>query len=128
MLAKGEGLGNQFLANIREVDAIVHVVRCFEDEQYYSCRRICRSDASDVETINLELIFSDIEMSGQKNCQNHPNQAKEWTRQHAKELEASGTGCQGTSGRWQDWLRTFDNSEDDEDDQIWFKNYQSSDC
>lgn len=59
--SKGEGLGNQFLANIREVDAIVHVVRCFEDEN------IVHVDGNinpirDIETINLELIFSDIEM------------------------------------------------------------------
>ena len=59
--SKGEGLGNQFLANIREVDAIVHVVRCFEDSN------IVHVDGSinpmrDVETINFELIFSDIEI------------------------------------------------------------------
>lgn len=59
--SKGEGLGNQFLANIREVDAIVHVVRCFEDSN------IIHVDGSidplrDIETINLELIFSDIEI------------------------------------------------------------------
>lgn len=59
--SKGEGLGNKFLADIREVDAIVHVVRCFEDDN------IVHVDGSinplrDIETINLELIFSDIEM------------------------------------------------------------------
>ena len=59
--SKGEGLGNKFLSHIREVDAIVHVVRCFEDEN------IIHVDGDidplrDVETINLELIFSDIEM------------------------------------------------------------------
>ena len=59
--SKGEGLGNKFLSHIREVDAIVHVVRCFEDEN------IIHVDGGidplrDVETINLELIFSDIEM------------------------------------------------------------------
>ncbi len=59
--SKGEGLGNQFLANIREVDAIVHVVRCFENTN------IIHVDGSidplrDIETINLELIFSDIEI------------------------------------------------------------------
>ena len=59
--SKGEGLGNQFLANIREVDAIVHVVRCFEDPN------VIHVDGSvdplrDIETINLELIFSDIEL------------------------------------------------------------------
>ena len=58
--SKGEGLGNQFLANIREVDAIVHVVRCFENSN------IVHVDGSinplrDIETINLELIFSDLE-------------------------------------------------------------------
>ena len=59
--SKGEGLGNQFLANIREVDAIVHVVRCFENSN------IVHVDGSinplrDIETINLELIFSDLEI------------------------------------------------------------------
>lgn len=59
--SEGEGLGNQFLSNIREVDAIVHVVRCFEDEN------IIHVDGSvdpqrDIETINLELIFSDLEL------------------------------------------------------------------
>lgn len=59
--SKGEGLGNQFLANIREVDAIVHVVRCFEDAN------VVHVDGSidplrDIETIDLELIFSDIEI------------------------------------------------------------------
>ncbi len=59
--SKGEGLGNQFLSNIREVDAIVHVVRCFEDTN------VIHVDGSvdplrDIETIDLELIFSDMEI------------------------------------------------------------------
>lgn len=59
--SKGEGLGNKFLANIREVDSIVEVLRCFQDEN------IVHVDGSidplrDIETINLELIFSDMEM------------------------------------------------------------------
>lgn len=59
--SKGEGLGNKFLGDIREVDAIVHVVRCFEDDNIIHVDgRI--NPASDIETINLELIFSDIEM------------------------------------------------------------------
>lgn len=59
--SKGEGLGNKFLGDIREVDAIVHVVRCFEDENIIHVDgRI--NPASDIETINLELIFSDMEM------------------------------------------------------------------
>ncbi len=59
--SKGEGLGNKFLSHIREVDAIIHVVRCFEDDD------IIHVDGSvdakrDIETINLELILSDMEM------------------------------------------------------------------
>ncbi len=59
--SKGEGLGNKFLSNIREVDAIVHVVRCFEDGE------IIHVDGEigpkrDIETINLELVFSDLDI------------------------------------------------------------------
>ena len=59
--SKGEGLGNKFLSHIREVDAVIHVVRCFEDDN------IIHVDGNvdpirDLETINMELIFSDIEM------------------------------------------------------------------
>lgn len=59
--SRGEGLGNKFLSHIREVESIVHVVRCFEDEN------IVHVDGNidpirDIETINLELIFSDIEV------------------------------------------------------------------
>lgn len=59
--SKGEGLGNKFLSNIREVDAIVHVVRCFENDD------IVHVDGSidpirDIETINLELILSDVDI------------------------------------------------------------------
>lgn len=59
--SKGEGLGNKFLSHIREVSSIVHVVRCFEDDN------IVHVDGSvdpirDIETINLELIFSDLEV------------------------------------------------------------------
>ena len=59
--SRGEGLGNKFLSNIREVDAVVHVVRCFENDD------IVHVDGSidpkrDIETINVELILSDIEI------------------------------------------------------------------
>lgn len=59
--SKGEGLGNKFLSNIRETDAIVEVLRCFSDEN------VTHVDGSvdpirDIETINLELIFSDLEL------------------------------------------------------------------
>lgn len=80
--SKGEGLGNQFLANIREVDAIVHVVRCFEDTN------IVHVDGSidplrDIETINMELLFSDLEIlerriaKTSKGAKNDKAQAKE---------------------------------------------------
>ncbi|MBQ9415673.1 MAG: redox-regulated ATPase YchF [Clostridia bacterium] len=59
--SKGEGLGNKFLANIREVDAILHVVRCFEDENIIHVEGSI-DPMRDLETINLELIFSDMEM------------------------------------------------------------------
>lgn len=59
--SKGEGLGNKFLADIREVDAIVHVVRCFEDENIIHVDGTIGA-ARDIETINLELIFSDLEI------------------------------------------------------------------
>lgn len=82
--SKGEGLGNQFLSNIREVDAIVHVVRCFEDGN------VIHVDGSvdplrDMETINLELIFSDLEIlerriaKGAKAANNDKTLAKEIT-------------------------------------------------
>jgi len=59
--SKGEGLGNKFLSHIREVDAICHVVRCFDDDN------IIHVDGNigplrDIETINLELIFADLDM------------------------------------------------------------------
>jgi len=80
--SKGEGLGNQFLANIREVDAIVHVVRCFEDDN------VVHVDGNvnplrDIDTINLELIFSDLEIlerrisKTSKLIRNDKNAAKE---------------------------------------------------
>ena len=59
--SKGEGLGNKFLSNIRECDAIVHVVRCFENDDIIHVEGSV-DPARDIETINLELILSDVEM------------------------------------------------------------------
>ena len=59
--SKGEGLGNKFLANIREVDAIVHVVRCFVNDDIIHVEGSI-DPARDIETINLELILSDLEV------------------------------------------------------------------
>ena len=59
--SKGEGLGNKFLSNIREVDAVVHVVRCFVNDDIVHVEGSI-DPARDIETINLELILSDIEI------------------------------------------------------------------
>lgn len=65
--SKGEGLGNQFLANIRETDAIAHVVRCFEDENVIHVENTI-NPTDDIDVINLELIFADLE-SAEKQLQ-----------------------------------------------------------
>lgn len=85
--SRGEGLGNKFLSHIREVDAIVHVVRCFEDEN------ITHVDGSidpirDIETINLELIFADIE-SVQKRIDRVQKMAKSGDKSLLEELEVT---------------------------------------
>ena len=115
--SKGEGLGNQFLANIREVDAIVHVVRCFEDGN------VVHVDGSidpvrDIETINLELIFSDIEIlerriaKTSKGARNDKTLAKELAllEQVKEHLESGNTA------------KTFALS-GDEEEESWFASY-----
>ena len=80
--SKGEGLGNQFLSHIREVDAIVHVVRCFEDGNIIHVEGSV-DPARDIETIDLELIFADLEViekrmaKGIKGAANNKTLAKE---------------------------------------------------
>lgn len=83
--SKGEGLGNKFLANIRETDAIVHVVRCFEDEN------VTHVDNSvdplrDIETINLELIFADTE-AVKKRLERAQNMTKTGDKKYKIEAE-----------------------------------------
>ncbi len=63
--SKGEGLGNKFLSHIREVDAIAHVVRCFDDPNVIHVDGSV-DPARDVEVINMELIFSDLEVLGRR--------------------------------------------------------------
>ena len=114
--SKGEGLGNQFLANIREVDAIVHVVRCFEDPN------VIHVDGSvdplrDIETINFELIFSDIEVLERRiaktvrGAKNDKTQAKELELQNRikAHLEAGKLA------------KTFETNAEDE--QAWLEEY-----
>jgi GTP-binding protein YchF len=83
--SKGEGLGNKFLSHIREVDAIVHVVRAFDDPN------IVHVDGSvdpkrDIDTINLELIFADLETI-EKRIEKTQRQAKSGDRKYLEELE-----------------------------------------
>lgn len=120
--SKGEGLGNQFLANIREVDAIVHVVRCFEDAN------VVHVDGSvdplrDIETIDLELIFSDIEIldrriaKGVRGARNDKTLAKELElmKRLKEHLEQGKLGKSFTDIR-------------DEDEQAWLDSYNLLTC
>ena len=115
--SKGEGLGNQFLANIREVDAIVHVVRCFENSN------IVHVDGSinpvrDIETINLELIFSDLEIL-ERRIAKVAKQAR-MDKTFAKEMEL----LEAIKAHLEEskMARTFE-VPDDEDMQAWFAGY-----
>ena len=114
--SKGEGLGNQFLANIRETDAIVHVVRCFEDPN------VIHVDGSvdpvrDIETINLELIFADIEVLDRRIAKN--GRAANNNKTVAKEVDfMKRIKAQLEDGKPASVVTT-----DDEDEQKWFKEY-----
>lgn len=115
--SKGEGLGNQFLSNIREVDAIVHVVRCFEDAN------VVHVDGSvdplrDIETINFELIFSDIEILERRIAKTAKGARMDKTL--AKELKLlEEVKAHLENGKM---AKSFPLS-DDEDEQAWFKEY-----
>ena len=115
--SKGEGLGNQFLANIREVDAIVHVVRCFDNDN------IIHVDGSvnpvrDIETINLELIFADMEVLERRISK--IARAANNDKKYAKEKDfATGIYNFLEAGNM---AKNFELSED-EDEQEWFASY-----
>lgn len=83
--SKGEGLGNKFLAHIREVDAIVHVVRCFQDENITHVSGKV-DPISDIETINLELILADIE-TVEKRIDRSRKNMKSGDKKYAQEVE-----------------------------------------
>ena len=121
--SKGEGLGNQFLANIREVDAIVHVVRCFEDSN------VVHVDGSvnplrDIETINLELIFSDVEILERRIAKSVQDGAKN-DKELAKEV-AFLERTESPSGGWQAGKQPV--RVDDEDEQAWIASYNLLTC
>ena len=114
--SKGEGLGNQFLANIREVDAIVHVVRCFENTN------IVHVDGSidplrDIETINLELIFSDLEVLERRIAKTVKLSRNDKTA--AKELDL----LQRLKAHLEDNKMAKSFTTDDEDEQAWLAEY-----
>ncbi|TCZ71050.1 redox-regulated ATPase YchF [Paenibacillus albiflavus] len=83
--SKGEGLGNKFLAHIREVDAIVHVVRCFVDENITHVSGKV-DPLGDIETINLELILADLD-SVEKKIERSRKNMKGGNKQYAAEIE-----------------------------------------
>ena len=114
--SKGEGLGNQFLANIREVDAIVHVVRCFEDTN------VIHVDGSvnpvrDIETINLELIFSDIEILERRIAKTSKGARND--KAQAKELEL----LKRLKEHLEEGKLAITFTTDDEDEQEWLSGY-----
>lgn len=83
--SKGEGLGNKFLSHIREVEAIVHVVRCFQDDNIVHVEGSV-DPIRDIETINLELIFSDLEVL-ERRIEKTIKTAKSGQKQAKAELE-----------------------------------------
>lgn len=114
--SKGEGLGNQFLANIREVDAIVHVVRCFEDSN------VIHVDGSvdpvrDIETINLELIFSDLEILERRIAKT--TKAARMDKTAAKELELQNR----IKAHLEDGKPAITLEIEDEDEKSWMAEY-----
>ncbi|MBE5852368.1 MAG: redox-regulated ATPase YchF [Lachnospiraceae bacterium] len=115
--SKGEGLGNQFLSNIREVDAIVHVVRCFEDTNVVHVDG-CIDPLRDIETINLELIFSDIEILERRIAKTAKGARMDKTL--AKELDLLERVKAHLEGGA--LAMSFELS-DDEDEVNWFKSY-----
>ena len=106
--SKGEGLGNKFLSNIREVDAIVHVVRCFEDSNVVHVDGSINS-LRDIETINLELIFSDMEISDRRIAKTTKGLKADKTLQGELDIlnQVKATLEEGKS------IRTMDLSDDD---------------
>ena len=83
--SKGEGLGNKFLANIREVDAIVHVVRCFDDDDIlHSMGSV--DPVRDIEIITTELVLSDLQ-SCEKQLDNNARKAKGMDKEAIKNVE-----------------------------------------
>lgn len=86
--SRGEGLGNRFLSHIREVDAIVHVVRCFDDDNIVHVDGSI-DPARDIETINYELIFADMD-TVQRRAEKAGKMIKTGEKKYAEEAELAG--------------------------------------
>ena len=114
--SKGEGLGNQFLANIREVDAIVHVVRCFEDSNVIHVDGKI-DPVRDIETINLELIFSDLEILERRIAKT--TKAARMDKTAAKELELQ----QRIKAHLEDGKPAISLELENEDEEAWMQEY-----
>ncbi len=114
--SKGEGLGNQFLANIREVDAIVHVVRCFEDGNVIHVDGNV-NPVRDIETINLELIFSDLEILERRIAKT--TKIARMDKTAAKELDLQ----MRIKEHLEDGKPAITLETDDEDEKIWLAGY-----
>jgi len=108
--AEGEGLGNQFLAQIREVDAIVHVVRCFEDDEVAHVAGEV-DPVRDVEVINTELLLKDLE-TVEKRVEKVETAAKKGDQEAAEELEVFEHLHEHLSDG--NWARSFEVSEPDQ--------------
>lgn len=111
----GEGLGNKFLSHIREVDAIVHVVRCFEDENIIHVDGSI-DPARDIETINLELIFSDLEILERRIAK--VAKGARMDKEQAKELAM----LERVKERLEDGKLAIGFETEDEDEEEYFKN------
>ena len=107
--SQGEGLGNKFLGDIRNTDAIVHVVRCFDNADI--SRHECSHDpVSDIETVDLELILADIEMLRRRQDKAEKN-AKSGDKKFKKEAEVLGRLIE-----WMDGGRSARSFEADEEE------------
>ena len=106
--SKGEGLGNKFLANIRETDAIVHVVRCFDDENVIHVEGGA-GPARDIEIINMELVMADLEMVARR--VDKATKAMKGDKRYAHEVELFSALQQHLDGG--QVARTFDCTDED---------------
>ena len=98
--SKGEGLGNQFLANIRETDAIAHVVRCFDDDNVVHVAGKV-DPVSDIETINTELALADLATVEKQLAEVREDRARGRRQGSAADRRGAGKGARRCSNEGQ---------------------------